>query len=160
MRRSWFTYNMKGSAKQAIEGLSRSGDCYEEAIECLKARYDRPRLIHQTHVKMIVDAPPLKDGSGRELRRLHDTVQQHLRALKTLGYDPSGPFVTSVLELKLDQNTIFEWQKHSQKSEEVPHYQKLLELLIYEHKHQKFHILMVAGSPEETVIRSRSQLQM
>lgn len=54
-----------GSAKQAIEGLSKSGDNYKEAIKCLQARYDRPRLIHQTHVKKILDTPPLKDGSGR-----------------------------------------------------------------------------------------------
>ena len=52
-----------GSAKQAIEGLSRSGDYYAEAIECLKDRYSRPHLIHQAHVRMIVDAPPLKDES-------------------------------------------------------------------------------------------------
>ena len=118
-----------GSAKHAIEGLSKSGNCYAEAVECLQARYDRPRLIHQTHVKMIIDAPSLKDGSGRELRRLHDTVLQHLRALKAMDYEPSGPFITSVLELKLDTNTMFEWQKHSQESNEVPHFQRLLEFL-------------------------------
>ena len=111
-----------GSAKRAIEGLSRSGEHYAEAIECLKARYDRPRLIHQTHVRMIVEAQPLKDGSGKELRRLHDTVQQHLRALKAMEYEPSGPFITSVLELKLDVNTMFEWQRHSQDDTAVPHY--------------------------------------
>ena len=118
-----------GSAKHAIEGLSKSGNCYAEAVECLQAHYDRPRLIHQTHVKMIIDAPSLKDGSGRELRRLHDTVLQHLRALKAMDYEPSGPFITSVLELKLDTNTMFEWQKHSQESNEVPHFQRLLEFL-------------------------------
>ena len=118
-----------GSAKSAIEGLSRSGEYYMEAVECLKARYDRPRLIHQTHVRMILEAPSLKDGSGKELRRLHDTVQQHLRALKAMDYEPSGPFITSVLELKLDVNTMFEWQKHSQDSTDVPHYLKLLEFV-------------------------------
>ena len=41
-----------GSAKQAIEGLSRSGEYYVEAVECLRSRYDRPRLIHQAHVKV------------------------------------------------------------------------------------------------------------
>ena len=35
-----------GSAKSTIEGLSRSGEYYAEAVECLKSRYDRPRLIH------------------------------------------------------------------------------------------------------------------
>ena len=118
-----------GSAKQVIEGLSRSGKYYAEAIECLCSRFNRPRLIHQTHVKMILDATPLKDGNGRELRRLHDTAQQHLRALKAMDYEPSGPFITSVLELKLDTNTMFEWKKFSQDEIEVPHYQKLLEFI-------------------------------
>ena len=57
-----------GTAKGVIEGLSRSGDCYSEAIESLKARYDHPRLIHQTRVHMIVEATPLRDGTGEELR--------------------------------------------------------------------------------------------
>ncbi len=118
-----------GSAKHVVEGLSRSGEHYAEAIECLKARFSRPRLIHQAHVRMIVDAPGLKDGNGRELRRLHDVVQQHLRALRAMDYEPSGPFITSVLELKLDSNTMFEWQRHSQSSTEVPHYRELLEFV-------------------------------
>ena len=33
-----------------------------------------------------------------------------------MGYEPF------VLELKLDTNTVFEWQKHSQDSVDVPHY--------------------------------------
>jgi hypothetical protein len=118
-----------GTAKGVIEGLSRSGEFYSEAIESLHARYDRPRLLHQTHVRMIMDAPALKDGNGKEVRCLHDVVQQHLRALKASGNKPSGPFVTSMLELKLDTNTAFEWHKYSQDSEEVPHYSKLLEFL-------------------------------
>ena len=118
-----------GSAKNTIEGLSRSGDNYAEAIECLRSRYDRPRLIHKTHVRMILDTPHLREGTGKELRRLHDTVQQHLRALKAMDYEPPGPFITSVLELKLDQNTQFEWQKHSNESSTVPHYSELLEFI-------------------------------
>ena len=48
-----------GEAKRVIEGLFRSGDQYTEAVTCLRSRYDRPRLIHQTHVKKIVEiAPP------------------------------------------------------------------------------------------------------
>ena len=39
-----------GSAKQTIEGLSSTGDHYDEAIKCLKERYNKPRLIHQAHV--------------------------------------------------------------------------------------------------------------
>jgi len=118
-----------GTAKQAIEGLSRSGDHYAEAVQCLKDRYNHPCLIHEAHVRMIVDAPALKDGSGKELRRLHDVVQQHLRALRSLGHDPPGSFITSLLELKLDTTTMFEWQRHSQSSVDVPHYDDLLKFL-------------------------------
>ena len=116
-----------GSAKGIIEGLSTSGDFYAEAIETLKARYDRPRLIHQSHVRMILETPSIKEGTGREIRRLHDTVQQHLRALKAMDCEPSGPFITSILELKLDASTNFEWQKFSQDLPGYPHYGKLLE---------------------------------
>ena len=37
-------------------------------------------MIHQAHVRRIIDAPPLKDGTGKEIRQLHDLVVQHLRA--------------------------------------------------------------------------------
>jgi len=57
-----------GSAKHTIEGLSRTGEHYAEAVECLCSRYDRPRLIHQTHVRMIIESPGLRDNSGKELR--------------------------------------------------------------------------------------------
>ena len=95
-------------------------------MKCLKARYDQPRLIQRTHVHAIIDAPPLKDGSGKELRKLHDNLQQHLRALVTLGYDLPGTFITSMIELKLDANKLFEWQKHSHDNSEVPPYEQLL----------------------------------
>lgn len=89
-----------GTAKSAIEGLSRSGEHYMEAVDYLQDRFDRPRLIHQTHVREIMEAPRLKDGSGRELRRFHDVMQQHIRALKAMGCEPPGPFLMSVLELQ------------------------------------------------------------
>ena len=118
-----------GSAKQVVEGLSSSGEQYEEAIDCLRKRFDRPRLLHQAHVRAILEAPALKDGNGKELRRLHDIANQHLRALKAMECEPSGSFVTSMLELKLDVTTMFEWQKHSQEHSKVPHFTKLLEFL-------------------------------
>lgn len=118
-----------GSAKYAVEGLSNSGDQYSEAVDCLKEQYNRPHLIHQAHIRAILEAPALKCGSGRELRVLHDTINQHLRALKSMDSDPSGRFITSMLELKLDPATMFEWQKCSQDSVEVPHYSSFLEFL-------------------------------
>ena len=117
------------TAKSLIAGLTKSSEHYDEAIKCLQERYNRPRQIHQTHVRRIVEAPPLKDGTGKEIRALHDLVIQHLRALKSLGHEPSQAFITSLLEMKLDSTTMFEWQRHSQDHTDVPEYQELLDFL-------------------------------
>ena len=85
-----------GPARHVIEGLSRTAGSYAEAIECLKERYDRPRLIHQAHVRAILEAPSLKSGSGFELRRLHDVVKQHMRALEAMECDSLETFVSSL----------------------------------------------------------------
>jgi hypothetical protein len=95
------------------EGLSRSGEHCAEAVDYLKSRYNHPCLIHRTHVRKIY---ALKEGTGKELHRLHDVFQQHLRALKSMDHESSGSFITSMMGLSLDQSTMFEWQKFSQKS--------------------------------------------
>ena len=46
-----------------------------------------------------------------------------------MGYDSSGPFVTSLIEMKLDQSTLFEWQKLTQENSDVPHYAEILEFI-------------------------------
>ena len=117
------------TAKGLIEGLTKSSEHYDEAVKCLLSRYDRPRVIHQAHVRRIIDAQPLKEGTGKEIRHLHDLVTQHHRALKALRHEPSKPFITSLLEMKLDATTMFEWQRHSQEHTDVPDYQILLDFL-------------------------------
>ena len=118
-----------GSARSVIQGLSGTGENYSKAFECLKSRYDRPRLIDQSHVKAILETPSLKDGSGKELRHLHDTLQQHLHALDATECDPLSRFITSTIQLKLDPNTLFEWQKHTQTVTDVPPFPDILEFI-------------------------------
>lgn len=66
----------------------------------LSTNKKRRGVIHASlTVWIILEAPSLKDGSGKELCCLHDAALQHLRALKVVGHEPSGSFITSVLEL-------------------------------------------------------------
>lgn len=46
-----------------------------------------------------------------------------------MEYEPSGPFIISMLELKLDATILFEWQKHSQSSSDVPQYRDRLSFI-------------------------------
>ncbi len=93
-------------------------------------RYDRPRLIHQSHVKVILQTTPLRKNSGKELQR-----QQHFRALDAAESEPLNKFITSIIELKLDSNTLFEWHtlfkwhKHTQGIIKVPHFHDILQFI-------------------------------
>ena len=86
-----------GPARHTVEGLSQDVNYYKEAIGCFQKCFHWPRLIHQVHVRAIYEALSLRDGNGREVRRLHDVAAIHLRALKVMDYEPSGPFGTSIL---------------------------------------------------------------
>lgn len=80
-------------------------------------------------MRKIYEVFSLKDGSGKQLRRFHDTVQQHSRALKAMKEEPTDSFITALFELKLDKDTMFHWQKASQETEAIPHYDDLLKFL-------------------------------
>ena len=54
-----------GPTEYVIQGLAQNAGTYDETIECLVNQYDRPRLIHQAHVRAIMDAPSLKKGNGK-----------------------------------------------------------------------------------------------
>ena len=91
--------------------------------------YDWPRLIHQAHIRPILEAPSLKNGSGQELHHLHDVMKQHVRALKAMKYDSLETFFSSLIELKLDRSSMFAWQSHSKDQREVPSYTNLLQFI-------------------------------
>ena len=92
-----------------MKGLSGMKSKYRKAMTMLQKRYDRPNLLYQAHVHTIVGVPLLEEGNIKELCRLHDVVSQHLWVLKVMDCEP-GPFVTSLIQLKLDEGTAFEWQ--------------------------------------------------
>ena len=118
-----------GSAKLVIQGLLQAAGNYAEAIKCLQERYDRPRLIHQAHVRAILEAPPLKDDSTKVLRRLHDTLNQHLRALKAMEHNCFDTFITAAAELKFNQLATCKWQKFSRDCDSISPYSALLKFL-------------------------------
>ena len=118
-----------GPARHVIEGLAHSASNYLNAVECLHKRYDKPRQTHKAHVKAILDVASVRDGHGKELRRLHDVLSQHLRALDAMEYSSWSHLMTSIIELKLDQETLFEWERHTQGKKNVPDPRDLLDFL-------------------------------
>ena len=116
-------------AKDAIEGMNAVAEAYPEAVAALKNRFDRPQVIHRAHVRAILNIKPMKDGSSKELTKLYDTLQHHLRSLKAMEQLASKRFMTALGECKLENLTIVEWQKSTQTEKDVPGYEKSLEFL-------------------------------
>ena len=117
------------AARYTMEGLLGSSSAYQEAIEMLQKCYNRPHRLYQVNIPAIVENPVLKEGNSKELRQLHDVISQRLRTLRVMSCEPSGLFITSMIGLKLDPTTAFEWQRHTQDEQDVQHFQSMLELL-------------------------------
>ena len=124
-----------GPARTVVQGLTQTADSYQEAVRCLKERYDRPRLIHREHVRSIIQAPPLKACNGRELRRLYDLCNQHIRAIKASDDYEIDTLLTIIMELKLDEVTKLKWMEHSNHSKTTPPHSELLKFLDLQAQH-------------------------
>ena len=81
-------------------------------------------------MQVILEYPKLKDGNRKELRRLHDTMLQDLRALKTIGDPLDTRLITSMIQLKLEPTMSFAWREASRDViEDVPSYEDILKFL-------------------------------
>ena len=107
-----------GPAEYVNQRLAQMADTYNDAIECLLNRYDRPCLIHKAHVQAIIDVPSLKEGNGKEIRCLYDVLLQHYRALKVMNVDK---LLTGIIELKLDPTTVRDWQCSTRRTKKCNH---------------------------------------
>ena len=118
-----------GPARFVIDGLTQTSESYQEAIRCLQERYDRPRLVQEEHIRSIVDAAPVKNGSDKELRRLYDCAIQHYRALKAAKQDSFDTVLTVILQQKLDEKTRLKWAEFNDDKEGVPLCTEFLKIL-------------------------------
>ena len=95
-----------GLALHIKEGLALTADNYSEAVNCLRQHYDGPPLIHQAHVRAILNILSLIDGNGKELCQFYNVANQDLRALKVVKRDSFESLITAILETKMDQTTM------------------------------------------------------
>ncbi|XP_068675693.1 uncharacterized protein [Montipora foliosa] len=89
----------------AISGLSLTASNYEEAIAILKKRFGNKQQIINRHLDILVNVSAVINEDPRKLRELYDTLESHVRSLKSLGL-PSGSYgslLSSIIMNKLPQ---------------------------------------------------------
>ncbi|XP_044176591.1 uncharacterized protein LOC122959338 [Acropora millepora] len=110
-----FTYLrsvLNGNALQTIEGFEVTGANYQPAVECLKHRYGRRRVVISSLVKSVVQMDAKSVVTAPSLRDLYDTLKNRTRALEALREIPKshGCILLPIFELKLPSAILEKWE--------------------------------------------------
>ncbi|XP_050303785.1 uncharacterized protein LOC126741423 [Anthonomus grandis grandis] len=120
----------KDDAKKLIDSIELTSDNYTIAFELLMKRYENRRAIINTHVnKILFDLPNVQKESSFHLRKLLDTLHQHLAALEKLKLPVRqwDVLLIPIIVQKLDDRTKREWE--NKQTEQLPTLEQLKEFL-------------------------------
>ena len=105
-----FTYlktYLDKSTLQAIEVFPLTNENYTAAWQLLHERYGNEQLIISCHMNSLIKLDPIIQPTVKEIRKLHDTIESNVRALRSLGRNHKyfGPLLVPIILEKLP-NTI------------------------------------------------------
>ena len=95
---------LDGAAFDAIAGLTLSSANYQQAIEIIRKRFGNKQVIISKHMDTLMNMDAISsDRNLRDLRRLYDNTESHVRSLRSLGIDAAsyGALLSPVLLAKL-----------------------------------------------------------
>ncbi|KRX37880.1 hypothetical protein T05_2497, partial [Trichinella murrelli] len=126
-----FTYllsSTEGTARSAIEGIPLTPENYTQAVDILKARFGRPRMVIREHVAALWRAPACREMTARGIQSLVDEVTKHLRCL-TAGRLPVSEALMPMLQDKFPPALIRAWDTNigPDAAEDEDNLQKFLE---------------------------------
>ena len=121
---------LKGEALRCIQNLAISDANYSKAWNLLVHRYQNRRLIARSHLRRLTDQPAVQNGTAANLRKLIDTTNQSLQALKALDLptDYWDALIIHLVSQKLDQISKHEWEL-SLKSPDFPSLQTFISFI-------------------------------
>ena len=95
---------LDGVAFDAIAGLTLSSENYQHTIDILRKSFGNKQVIVSNHMDtlMSMDAVP-SDRHLRDLSRLYDNTEPHVRSLRSLGNEAAsyGVLLSPVVLAKL-----------------------------------------------------------
>ena len=95
---------LQGPALDAISGLALSAANYKQAVDILQKRFGNKQMIISKHMDVLMNLEPVtSDRHLRDLRKLYDGTESHVRSLKSLGIEAGtyGALLSPVLLAKL-----------------------------------------------------------
>ncbi|KAJ0171671.1 hypothetical protein K1T71_012434 [Dendrolimus kikuchii] len=122
---------LKGEAEKLVQHLNISSDNYTACWELLDHRYSNPKLIFNSHMHIIMNLPMIPQQSASAIKRIHDTTNECLNAIKNLGVaiDTWDPMIVYILSQKLDQESHNDYIESLKNPRELPSLQEFLKFL-------------------------------
>ncbi|XP_077263140.1 uncharacterized protein LOC143898010 [Temnothorax americanus] len=122
--------SLTAEAALVIKNISITDANYRTAWSELQRRYDNLRAIVTAHLNSILDLPSMKSESASELKRVYDTINDSLHALRNIGRRVDDDFVVAITVRKLDSRTLREWELQLGSANNPPLYSTLSEFLV------------------------------
>lgn len=119
---------VRGEAARLINHLPPTAENYSAAYTILISRYENTRVLLGKLLDSLLDLPQLKNESCKDLKSMHDSVFECLRAIENLNVatDQWDAIITHILVKKLDNETRKSYECQLEKPKEP---QKVSELL-------------------------------
>lgn len=148
--------SLSGDAADAIESLELSDENFQIAWDILENRYDKLRVIVQSHIQSILEIQPIKKENYTELRQLLNVTTKHMNALKALKrpVDSWDDLVVHILGNKLDPVTFRDWED-TLSGHDLPQLEQLTEFLMK--KCQTLESIIAKENTSLTSVKSNQQ---
>ena len=107
---------LEGDPVEMFTDMEQTYGNYLQAMHTLDERYDKKEVRQNIHISALLSlqAAPNKDDH-RSLRKTFDTINQHVRSLKTMGMDEQtfAAFLQPIILTKIPKAMVVDWTKSS-----------------------------------------------
>ena len=123
-RLQYLKTTVKGEASKMLTSITVTDDFFNVAIEILQNRYNNKRLILRAHIHGVVSYRAVSNENTRELRKLVDTLEEHILSPRNLGQpvEHQDPFFVYLIAEKMTNESQKIWEL-SLKSKELQTHQ-------------------------------------
>ncbi|XP_045456263.1 uncharacterized protein LOC123666100 [Melitaea cinxia] len=122
---------LKGEAEKLVQHLHITTDNYQVCWDLLNNRYSNTKLIFNSHMSVLFNQPIMQQQSAISIKRIHDTTNECLNAIKNLGVSIENwdPIIVYIITQKLDADTHNDYIESLKHPRDLPVLKDLLQFL-------------------------------
>jgi hypothetical protein len=104
-----------------VDALEVNDLSYDNAIRVLQNRFERKRLIAETHVQSLLEIPKINGSTSKDLRELLTMFTRHIEALRSLKrpVEHWDDILIELMKSKIDLRTLEQWDLSIKVSDEI-----------------------------------------